>query len=48
MRGSAMPRIDDLIEQLRSIEQDLQGEYDERRAGFRFVLDHGRIRFSDG
>jgi len=41
-----MPRIDELIEQARSIERDLQVELDNKREGFRTALEERRIRFS--
>jgi len=42
-----MPRIDELIEQARSIERELQAELDKTREGFRTALEDRRIRFSE-
>jgi hypothetical protein len=42
-----VPRIDDLIEQIKGLEADMQTEYDKRREDFRFVLDNKRARFSE-
>jgi hypothetical protein len=41
-----MSRIDDLIEQVRTIEGEIQLEFDKKRDDFRFVTDKKRIRFS--
>jgi hypothetical protein len=41
-----MSRIDDLIEQMRVLEEQVQTEFDKRRDDFRFVMDNRRIRFS--
>ena len=43
-----MPRIDDLIEQMREIEEEIQVEFDKRRDDFHFVVEQKRIRFSEG
>ena len=42
-----MPRIDDLIEQLRQIEEEIEVEFDKRRGGFHFVVEQKRIRFNE-
>ena len=43
-----MSRIDDLIGQLRGLEEEIQVEFDRKRAGFGFVTtDDPRIRFSE-
>jgi len=43
-----MSRIDDLIEQARSIEQDLQAEFDKKRDDARVAMAAERLRFSEG
>jgi len=42
-----MPRIDDLIEQIRGLEEGIQIEFDKKRDDFRFIVDDRRIRFSE-
>jgi hypothetical protein len=42
-----MARIDELIEQLRLLEEEVQAEYTKRRADFAFVVDGKRMRFSE-
>jgi hypothetical protein len=41
-----MSRIDELIEQARGLEEELQVEFDRERSTFRFIVDERRIRFS--
>ena len=41
-----MSRTDDLIEQVRAVEAEIQVEFDKKRDDFRFVTDQKRIRFS--
>jgi hypothetical protein len=41
-----MSRIDDLIEQARSIQEDLQTEFDKKREGAQAALAEERLRFS--
>lgn len=41
-----MTHIDDLIAQIRGLEEELQIEFDKKRDDFRFVLDKKRVRFS--
>lgn len=42
-----MAPIDDLIEQIRGLEEDIQLEFDRKRDDFRFVVDERRARFSE-
>jgi hypothetical protein len=42
-----MSRIDELIDQIRTLEADVQLEFDHKREGFRFVAEKKRIRFSE-
>lgn len=42
-----MSRIDELIEQARGLEEEIQAEFDRERATFLFVVDERRIRFSE-
>jgi hypothetical protein len=42
-----MPDIDDLIEQLRGIEAQIQTEFDKKRDDFGFVVEQGRVRFGE-
>jgi hypothetical protein len=42
-----MPDIDDLIEQLRGIEAQIQTEFDKKRDDFGFVMEQGRVRFGE-
>lgn len=42
-----MARIDELIEQMRGLEEDVQAEFDKRREDFRFVVDEKRSQFSE-
>jgi hypothetical protein len=41
-----MSRIDDLIEQMRALEEETQIEFEKRRDDFRFVVEKRRARFS--
>jgi hypothetical protein len=49
MRGSEDPmtRLDELIEQMRVLEEETQAEYGKRRDDFRFVIEQRRVRFSE-
>jgi hypothetical protein len=40
-------RIDDLIEQIRGLEEEMQLEFDKKRTDFRSVLDERRLRFGE-
>jgi hypothetical protein len=42
-----MSRIDELIEQIKVLEADVQVEFDKKRDDFGFVLDKKRARFSE-
>jgi hypothetical protein len=42
-----MSRIDDLIAQIGSIDEEIQLEFDKKRDDFRFVVDRRRVRFSE-
>ena len=42
-----MARIDELIEQMRGLEEDVQAEFDQRREDFRFVVDEKRTQLSE-
>jgi len=42
-----MSRIDELIERMRGLEDEIQVEFEARRADFRFVVEEKRARFSD-
>ncbi len=42
-----MSKIDDLVEQARSIEEELQAEFETRREGLHLVLEGRRIRFAE-
>ena len=42
-----MTRIDELIEQMRGLEEQLQDEYDRRRGDFYSVVDAQRVSFSE-
>ena len=42
-----MARIDELIEQIRGLEGDMQAEFDKTREDFRFVVDERRTQFSE-
>jgi hypothetical protein len=42
-----MSRIDELIERIRSLEEEMQVEFDKKRDDFRFVMDEKRARFSE-
>jgi hypothetical protein len=42
-----MSRIDDLIEEIRGLEEQVQTEFDRKRGDFRFVVEERRIRFSE-
>jgi hypothetical protein len=42
-----MPRIEELIEQIKGLEADVQSEFDKKRDDFKFVLDNKRVRFSE-
>ncbi|HEY5506508.1 MAG TPA: hypothetical protein VIK83_03360 [Coriobacteriia bacterium] len=41
-----MPRIDELIEQIKGLESEIQIEFDKKREDFAFELDDRRVRFS--
>lgn len=41
-----MPRIDDLIEQMRHLESEIEAEYERKRGDFYSVIDARRVRFS--
>jgi hypothetical protein len=41
-----MSRIDELIEQARGLEEELQVEFDRERSTFQYIVDERRIRFS--
>jgi hypothetical protein len=41
-------RIDELIEQMRHLEGEMEAEYDRRRGDFYSVIDARRVRFSEG
>jgi hypothetical protein len=43
-----MPRIDELIEQLRGIEAEIQVEFDKKRDDFQAVVGARRVSFSEG
>jgi len=40
-------RVDTLINQIRELEHDLAAEFSRQRSGFRFGLEHGRVRFEE-
>lgn len=42
-----MSRIDELIEQMHTLEEQMQAEYDRRRGDFYTVVDEKRVRFSE-
>jgi len=42
-----MSRIDDLIERIKTLEEEVQDEFDRRREDFHFVVDRKRVRFSE-
>jgi hypothetical protein len=42
-----MSRIDELIERIRSLEEEMQVEFDKKRDDFRFVMEEKRVRFSE-
>jgi hypothetical protein len=42
-----MARIDELLGRIRRLEEDLQLEFDRKRADIRFVVEDRRIRFSE-
>ena len=42
-----MSRIDELIEQMRELEEEMQVEFAKRRGDFRFVVERRRIQFSE-
>jgi len=42
-----MSQIDDLIERIRDLEEQVQTEYDTRRADFTTVVDQKRVKFSE-
>jgi hypothetical protein len=42
-----MSRIDDLIEQIRGLEAEVQGEFDKKRDDFRFTVEKKRFLFSE-
>ncbi|HEY5541088.1 MAG TPA: hypothetical protein VIL41_06515 [Coriobacteriia bacterium] len=42
-----MSRIDELIEQIRVLEEETQNEFDKKREDFHFVMDQKRARFSE-
>lgn len=42
-----MSRIDELIEQARGLEEEIQTEFDRERSTFLFIVDERRIRFSE-
>lgn len=42
-----MSRIDELIAQLRQLEEEFQAEYDKRREDFAFAVEEKRVRFSE-
>ena len=42
-----MSRIDDLIEQIRGLEADMQVEFDKKRTDFRTVMDDRRVQFGE-
>ncbi len=41
-----MPHIDELIDQIRVLEEEMQAEYDKKRDDFEFVVGQRRIQFS--
>jgi hypothetical protein len=43
-----MPRIDELIEQIKGLEADVQVEFDKKRDDFRFVVEKKRVQFGEG
>jgi hypothetical protein len=43
-----MPRIDELIEQIKGLEADVQVEFDKKRDDFRFVVEEKRVQFGEG
>ena len=46
-RGALMSRIDDLIERIKTLEEEVQVEFDKKREDFHFVMDQKRARFSE-
>ena len=42
-----MSRIDELIEQARGLEEEIQAEFDREHSTFLFIVDERRIRFSE-
>ena len=42
-----MSRIDDVIERMKTLEAELQVEFDKKREDFHFVMDQKRARFSE-
>jgi hypothetical protein len=45
--GALMPRVDDLILRIRVLEDEVQVEYERRRAAFGIVVEEKRVRFSE-
>ena len=42
-----MPRIDELLEQMRKLEEEVQVEFDKKRDDLHFVVEERRVRFSE-